>query len=448
MPLKGTILVVDDNRGILTALKLLLSRYFSEIIAIPTPNQIPAKIREHTVDAVLLDMNFQAGINNGNEGLFWLREILRLKPGMPVLMITAYGEIELAVTAVREGAADFILKPWNNERLVERLTQAIELRRTGPRKSPAADHPDGEGMFWGTSREMILLKNLTEKISRTDADVLITGENGTGKEMLAREVHRLSGRRQQNFVTVDMGSIPESLFESELFGHVKGAFTDARTDRPGKFRSADRGTLFLDEIGNLPLHLQAKLLVALQTRRIVPVGGDISAPLDIRLISATNKNLDEMVDKQQFREDLLFRINTIRLHLPPLRERREDILPLAEVFLRRFAAKYGKKVDGFSARTQEKLRNYAWYGNIRELSHAVERAVILSDGRMLEPELFNLSVKTIRSESVKNVRTLEEMEYLMIVNAIEKHNGNLSAVAAQLGITRQTLYNKLKKYDL
>jgi DNA-binding NtrC family response regulator len=302
-------------------------------------------------------------------------------------------------------------------------------------------------MFWGHSAVMQQLRSLIEKVARTDANILITGENGTGKEMLAREIHALSNRKDAPIVTVDMGAITETLFESELFGHVKGAFTDARADRPGKFEAANRGTLFLDEIGNLPFHLQAKLLTALQSRSIVRVGSNAPVPVDIRLISATNKDLRQMVDKALFREDLLYRINTIHVEIPPLRERPEDIVPLAEIFLARYANAYGKQALRLSNSAKEKLKAQPWFGNIRELQHTLEKTVIISEGNALEAGHFDFPYRK-EAPALKETATLEEMEYNMIKNAMDKHNGNLSLVAAQLGISRQTLYNKMKRYEL
>jgi DNA-binding NtrC family response regulator len=440
-----TIVVVDDNKAILTAVRMLLETRFRKVITLPSPNLIAHTLREEKADIVLLDMNFSAGTNTGNEGLYWLSEIKKQQPSLPVVLFTAYADIGLAVRGIKEGAADFIVKPWDNAQLIETL-----LKYASPPPATPAGHTSREGkegMFWGYSETMNNLRSLIEKVARTDANILLTGENGTGKEMLAREIHALSNRKQAPIVTVDMGAITETLFESELFGHVKGAFTDARADRPGKFEAAHRGTLFLDEIGNLPFHLQAKLLTALQSRSIVRVGSNTPAPVDIRLISATNKDLKEMVDKGLFREDLLYRINTIHVEIPPLRRRPEDILPLAGIFLRRYAGVYGKPALHLSEAAGEKLKTQAWAGNIRELQHAIEKAVIISEGDTLEATHFSFPDKKA-SSLPKEATTLEEMEYNMIKRAMEKHNGNLSLVAAQLGISRQTLYNKIKRYEL
>ncbi len=453
MAKRGTILVVDDNKGILTAVNILLKNRFEKIITLSTPNLIKSTLHDEAVDVILLDMNFSAGINNGNEGLFWLSEIKKIGEDIPVVLFTAYADIELAVRGIKEGATDFIVKPWDNDRLVETLTKAFEIRTSknkGKNIQPEKQAISRKSnMLWGESAAMQQLRRLVEKVAYTDANILITGENGTGKEVLAREIHLLSNRKKEPMVSVDMGAVSETLFESELFGHVKGAFTDAQTDRPGKFEAADKGTLFLDEIGNLPYHLQAKLLTALQSRSIVRVGTNTPIPVNIRLICATNRNLREMVVREQFREDLFYRINTIHVEIPPLRERKEDILPLSEHFLAKYAAFYQKGNMRFSPEAQEKLKAQPWFGNIRELEHTIEKAIIITDGNVLEEKsfLFPQFAEPVPSPS-HTVTTLEEMEYRMIQSAMEKHEGNLSAVANQLGISRQTLYNKLKRYGL
>ena len=440
----GHILIVDDNQGVLSALQLLLKPYFNQIGLLPSPITLPSVLREEQWNVLLLDMNFTSGINNGNEGLYWLHEAHRIRPGLPVVLFTAYADIDLAVKGIKEGATDFIVKPWDNQKLVDTL-----LKAAAPDKKKTPALPEGSGMYWGTSPAMQHLRMLVEKVAATDANVLITGENGTGKEMLARELHHLSHRDCQPLVTVDMGALTETLFESELFGHVKGAFTDARTDRPGKFETADHGTLFLDEIGNLPYHLQAKLLTALQRRSIVPVGSNTPIPIDIRLVCATNRDLPAMVRRGEFREDLLYRINTIHLEIPPLRERPEDIAPLAGRFITRFCRQYGKPEMHLADTARNRLEQHTWQGNIRELEHAIEKAVIISDGPTLPAEAFQLScVPAGPEEENMQASTLEDMEKQMIRKALGNCNGNLSAVASQLGITRQTLYNKMKKYGL
>ena len=451
MTKQGTILVVDDNKGILTAVQMLLGTYFEKVITISTPNKIKATLHDENIDVVLLDMNFSAGINTGNEGLFWLSEIKKEDASIQVVLFTAYADIDLAVRGIKEGAADFVVKPWDNAKLLETLKTAYNIR-TANRKgiSIATDKlvvSKESGMFWGESNAMQQLRSLIEKVARTDANILVTGENGTGKEMLAREIHLLSNRKKETLVPVDMGAITETLFESELFGHVKGAFTDARADRPGKFEVANKGTLFLDEIGNLSYHLQAKLLTALQRRSIVRVGSNTPIPVNIRLICATNRDLQEMVQKGDFREDLLYRINTIHVEIPPLRERPEDIVPLTEKFLSKYTKIYGKTAMCLSLDAKEKLKAQPWFGNIRELEHTIEKAVIIAERSVLDGNDFDFP-RAKKKPVTKEATTLEEMEYNMIKNAMDKYSGNLSLVASQLGISRQTLYNKIKRYEL
>lgn len=451
MTKQGTILVVDDNKGILTAVQMLLGTYFEKVITISTPNKIKATLHDENIDVVLLDMNFSAGINTGNEGLFWLSEIKKEDASIQVVLFTAYADIDLVVRGIKEGAADFVVKPWDNAKLLETLKTAYNIR-TANRKgiSIATDKlvvSKESGMFWGESNAMQQLRSLIEKVARTDANILVTGENGTGKEMLAREIHLLSNRKKETLVPVDMGAITETLFESELFGHVKGAFTDARADRPGKFEVANKGTLFLDEIGNLSYHLQAKLLTALQRRSIVRVGSNTPIPVNIRLICATNRDLQEMVQKGDFREDLLYRINTIHVEIPPLRERPEDIVPLTEIFLSKYTKIYGKTAMCLSLDAKEKLKAQPWFGNIRELEHTIEKAVIIAERSVLDGNDFDFP-RAKKKPVTKEATTLEEMEYNMIKNAMDKYSGNLSLVASQLGISRQTLYNKIKRYEL
>lgn len=449
---EGTLLVVDDNRSILEAVQLLMGNYFARVLTLPTPNRLATLLREEPeIDVILLDMNFTAGINTGNEGFYWLQEIHRLRPAIQVVLFTAYADIDLAVRAMRDGAVDFVVKPWDNDRLVAALRGAYNLARSQREvkqlKEIKRELTQEEPMFWGSSPAMARIRELVGKVAATDANILITGENGTGKEMLAREIHRRSARRNELMVPVDMGAVPETLFESELFGHVKGAFTDARADRAGKFEVANHGTLFLDEIGNLPPHLQSKLLTALQSGRIVRVGSNEPVKVDIRLISATNRDLYKMVEQGAFREDLLYRINTIHIDLPPLRERRGDIVPLAEGFLRRYAAKYGKTIEGFDAGAVRAMEEYPWAGNIRELQHTVEKAVILCDTPQITPATLLLRPAAAPAPAA-GVTTLDEMERTMIARAMERCGGNLTEVARQLGITRQTLYNKIKRYGL
>lgn len=440
----NTLLVVDDNRAVLTAISLLLRNDFEKVVTLPSPVRIDEIMQSEKVDCVLLDMNFNAGLNSGNEGMFQLKRIRERNPKTPVILITAYADIELAVRGIQEGAADFIVKPWENSVLVDKVLKACR-RYLNEQSKVANDAPDT--MLWGFSEEMCRLRELVIKAAPTEANILITGENGTGKELLAREIHQRSCRASKRCLQVDMGSVTESLFESELFGHVKGSFTNAMTDRTGKIEEASGGTLFLDEIGNLPMHLQSKLLTALQSRRIVRVGSNRPVPVDIRLICATNRNLDAMVADGTFREDLLYRINTIHLHLPPLRERRDDIPILAMRFINHFADIYNRDVKGISPAAEQLLYNYSWHGNIRELRHVIEKAVILSDSDMLTPDVFSsLQRETVPVQSQPS--TLEDMERVMIAEAIRLCNGNLSAASTRLGITRQTLYNKMKRYGL
>ena len=447
MSKQGTILIVDDNKGVLTAVQLLLKNYFTKVITLPSPVTLPAVLREEAPEVILLDMNFTSGINSGNEGLFWLHEIKKLRPTLPVILFTAYADIDLAVKGIKEGATDFIVKPWDNQKLVETLLSAATQAKGGKKKHTKQENNSCNSMYWGESSAMQQLRQLIEKVAVTDANILITGENGTGKEMLAREIHALSQRKQEEMIVVDMGAITESLFESELFGHVKGSFMDAYADRTGKFEAANHSTLFLDEIGNLPYHLQAKLLTAIQRRSIVRVGSNEPLPIDIRLICATNRNLQEMVNRDEFREDLLYRINTIHVEIPPLRERKEDIVPLAERFIARFCKQYDKALISLGPSAKDKLTAHPWYGNIRELEHVIEKAVIINDSPLIPAELFQLSVPRIAIQE-QSISTLEEMEVQMIRKALDACAGNLSAVAAQLGITRQTLYNKMKKFGL
>ena len=450
---QGTILIVDDNRNILTTVRMLLEPIFDGIITIANPNSIPAKLREERPDVVLLDMNFSSGINSGNEGLYWLREIKSLSPKTEVVLFTAYADIQLAVTGIKEGAADFIVKPFENEKMIRTLVEARDKNKAVDnvinRKGGKPGGKDAQSaMYWGDSEVMNNLRSIVEKVAATDANILITGENGTGKEVLANEIHRLSTRCGKKMLPVDMGAITETLFESELFGHVKGAFTDAKVDKPGKFELADGSTIFLDEIGNLSYSLQAKLLTALQRRSIVRVGGSKQIPINVRLVCATNRNLQQMVNDGEFREDLLYRINTIHLELPALRQRKSDIVPLAERFLRQYGDLYNKVNLRLSEEAEKKLTSLPWYGNIRELQHAIEKAVILSDGRMISAEDIDGGNQQRREKPLEEVQTLDEMESRMIEKTIRECEGNLSVVAARLGISRQTLYNKIKRYGL
>lgn len=453
--LDAKILVIDDNKSVLSALEILLQFDYKSVQTLFNPNQISSFPRLEEVDIVLLDMNFSAGVNTGNEGLFWLKEIKKRSPNTSVIMMTAYGAVDLAVKALKEGASDFVLKPWNNERLLTTVKSAYELRQSKKeihKLKKKESHlkqviNEGRNNIIGNSKALSSVLNLVKKVAKTDVNVLITGENGTGKELIARELHRLSSRSDEVFIGVDMGSIAENLFESELFGHIKGSFTDAKEDRAGKFEAAHQGSLFLDEMGNLTLQAQAKLLSAIQNKSVVRVGSNKPINVDIRLICATNCNLEQMVADGLFREDLLYRINTIHIEVPPLREREGDVLVLADFFLKRFSNKYDKPGLRINNVAQEKLASYPWPGNIRELLHTMERAVILCEGNVLKPSDFLLHSKTA-GPIEDGPRTLDEMELQMITKALEQHDGNYSAAAEQLGVTRQTLYNKMKRFKV
>jgi DNA-binding NtrC family response regulator len=400
-------------------------------------------------------MNFLAGINTGNEGLYWLNRIKQDHPDISIVLITAYGDVELAVKALKQGATDFVSKPWDNSKLLATVKSAMQLNQSKKEVGFLRQKEKGlkqvinreQNQIIGSSPALLRVMSVVKKVARTHANILITGENGSGKELIAREIHRQSARKGELMVSIDMGALSETLFESELFGHVKGAFTDAREDRAGKFETANRGTLFLDEIGNLPIHLQAKLLAVVQNREILRVGSNDPIPVDIRLVCATNKNLEKMVLEGLFREDLLYRINTIHIEVPPLRERGNDILVLADFFLKKYAAKYEKHGLKINRAAQEKLLNYPWPGNIRELRHTMEKVVILNESTTLSPEDFFM--KPMVSPPLPNEQlTLEEMEKRMILSSLERTDGNLTKAAENLGVTRQTMYNKVRKYGL
>ncbi|MCI7016199.1 MAG: sigma-54 dependent transcriptional regulator [Prevotella sp.] len=440
MKKKGNILIIDDNEAMLVSLRMLLKNVCEDVQTSTNPNAIPTLMRRKRPDVVLLDMNFGRGINNGNEGMFWLKEIKRLEPDVAVVLFTAYADIDLAVRGMKEGAADFIVKPFENEVLIEKLSPFLTSPRGGTENASASDANQalplgGDGGGLGPLMDMV------RKVAPTDANILITGENGTGKEVLAREIHRLSKRHAKQMVTVDMGAITETLFESELFGYVRGAFTDAKSDKPGKMELAEGSTLFLDEIGNLSYPLQAKLLTALQRRTITRLGGTKEIPINIRLISATNRNLQEMVREGTFREDLLYRMNTICLHLPPLRERKDEIIPLAQQFIKKFSDFYNKTPIEIDEKTRQQLLDYNWPGNIRELEHTMERAVII--GEISVPHSPQPT-----SHSSTSSASLASMERDLIARTIRECDGNLTLVAQRLDIARQTLYNKIKKYGL
>jgi DNA-binding NtrC family response regulator len=450
----GTILIVDEDRGVLKALESIMRKDFEKVIAITDPNRIPVLLTQGEIDIVMLDMNFRAAVHNGNEGLYWMREIFKHDSNISVVIVTASADVELAVKAIKEGAVDFILKPWDNSRLLATVNTAWKLRVSQLEASNLKKdnsqlkeviNSGSARIVQGASPTMINVMNIVKKVAGTDANVLITGENGTGKELVAREIHRLSGRAGELMVSVDIGSLTETLFEGELFGHVKGAFTDAREDRKGKFEAAQNGTMFLDEIGNLSLRSQAKLLSVLQNRYIVRVGSNKQIPVNIRLICATNCDLPQMVSEGRFREDLLYRINTITIEVPPLRDRVDDIPILANHFLKINSERYGKGRMKISTPALEKLANHDWPGNVRELQHTIEKAVIMSDSDVLKPSDFVFSVAPGRH--LHSEMTLAETEKRAIAESLRKY-GNITTVAGKLGITRQTLYNKMKTYGL
>ncbi|MDX2127898.1 MAG: sigma-54 dependent transcriptional regulator [Chloroherpetonaceae bacterium] len=455
------LLIIDDNEDVLLAAKLLLKPYVSEVKTETKPEKLPEILSSNSYDVILLDMNFTRDVSGGEEGLFWLKEIIKIDPTAIVIMITAYGDIDLAVKAIKSGATDFIQKPWQNERLLATISTSLKLleskRETASltQKNKALSE-NGDRLFsefLGKSPAMEKIFSTIEKVAPTDANILIQGENGTGKELVARAIHRASVRKNDIFLAVDLGSLSETLFESELFGHKKGAFTDAKEERIGRFLAASGGTLFLDEIGNTPLHLQAKLLSALQSQSVTPLGSNLSKPINVRLITATNANLHQLSREKSFREDLLYRINTIEIHLPPLRERGLDIALLATHFLNQFATKYKKGDMTFTPETISLFQKARWRGNVRELRHAVERAVILAESSLLTPEDFpNTEINPIEItgsiHQEKHTVNLESVEKEAIQKALEQCNGNITEAAKILGLTRGSLYRRLEKYGL
>lgn len=457
MKTKGKILIVDDNEGILKSLSFILKQEFEEVTGIKNPARFASLLQSGSFDIILLDMNFSAGINSGNEGLFWLKEILKDDPNAVVILITAYGDIELAVRAMKEGATDFIQKPFDAVKLVSTIKSAYQLRMSKIQVSKLIHKQkhlseELDKKFISLVAESPVMMDIlltVKKVAPTDASVLILGENGTGKELIAREIHRQSKRAEEVFISVDLGSLSESLFESELFGHVKGAFTGALEGRKGRFETASGGTLFLDEIGNLPISLQSKLLTVLQNRYIIPVGSNKPVPIDVRLITATNKHLSDLIRDNIFREDLMFRINTIQIEIPPLRHRGEDILLLTEHFLNLYGKKYEKAHLKISGTAIDKLREYEWPGNVRELEHMVENAVIMSDEGVIRPENLRFTTKISSGNPISdNSLNLNNIEKLTIKEALFKHKGNINQTAKELGITRKTLYSKIEKYEL
>ena len=454
--MNGKLLIVDDHKQVLKALMQLLEPEFETITGISNPNQIISLINREEFDVILLDMNFSAGVNTGNEGIYWLNRILKSDPSAVVVMITAYADVNLAVRAIKEGATDFVVKPWDNNKLITTLQAAFKLRQSKVENKKLRDRQkqltkgiiNQYGPLIGKSQAMENVLQVMKKVARTDADVLVIGENGTGKELLVKDIHNHSRRADEAFVSIDMGTITETLFESEMFGHIKGAFTDAGEDKTGWFETASDGTLFLDEIGNLSLSMQSKLLTAIQNRVIYKVGSKTSIPFDIRLICATNKNLEEMVSKNLFREDLYYRINTIVIEIPPLRDRGEDIVLLAEHFLKEYANKYEKFHLKFSSKTLDKLERYNWPGNVRELRHTVEKAVILSDADVLTPDDFILTLQTQQTNLQERPSTFTEIEKQAVQTALRNNHGNVLKASKELGLARQTMYNKMQKYNL
>jgi two-component system, NtrC family, response regulator HydG len=447
--LKTSILVIDDDADVLTAVKLLLKTEVQKVITEKNPENIPSLITSGSFDMVLLDMNFNAAINTGNEGLYWLKRIREMKPGISVIMITAYGDIDLAVRSLKEGASDFVVKPWHNEKLLATIRDAVSQnpQKGLPGKRQLKDSPD----LIGKSDVMLDILAKIDKIAPTDANILILGENGTGKDLIAKAIHDRSFRAGKTLVKVDIGSLTGSLFESELFGHKKGAFTDAREDRAGRFEAANGGTLFLDEIGNISLQQQAKLLSALQNRQITRLGSNQIIPIDIRLICATNVPMNELANENRFRKDLIYRINTVEVIIPPLRKRKEDIPLLVDHFLRIYSEKYLKTNTRFSQAALHKLMNYHFPGNVRELQYIIERAVIMTGKEKLEPDDLIFSPIEYSDQNVSDLpgeTSLSNIEKSTIVRVIEKNNGNISKAAKELGITRTTLYRKLGKYEI
>jgi DNA-binding NtrC family response regulator len=453
----GNILIIDDDEDILFSARLLLKQHYSIVRIEKNPEQIPVILKDNHYDVILLDMNFSGNITTGVEGFYWLKKILELDPKAVVIHITAFGNIDIAVKAIKDGATDFVLKPWQNEQLLATVSSAMKLSESkqeidhllSRQKQLSSDMEKEFHDIVGVSEEMQKVFITIQKVAKTDANILILGENGTGKELIARAIHHQSDRNKEIFLSVDMGAISESLFESEFFGYVKGAFTDAKEDRAGRFEVASGGTLFLDEIGNLTFNLQMKLLTALQNRQITRLGSTISKKIDIRLICATNLPYEELISEKRFRRDLLYRVNTIEIHLPPLRKRNEDIPLLVDHFINIYCKKYNKSMKKISAQALSKLTQYHWPGNIRELQHMIERVVIMSDSEMLHPEDFYFSSKDVKDEeAVFDNYHLEEAEKMLIIKAISLHGGNLTKAAKELGLTRASLYRRLEKYGL
>ena len=456
---QGKILIIDDNEDLLKAAKMHLKRHFAQVDIEKNPEAIPTLMSNDDYDVILLDMNFTKDVSSGSEGYYWLEKILSIDPSSVVVLITAYGDVQMAVKAIKAGATDFVLKPWENEKLLATLYSAMRLRESRDEihslkiKNQEINQVLNEKYsdIIGQSQSMQRIFQTIDRVAQTDANVLILGENGTGKELIARAIHRNSPRKNESFISVDLGSITETLFESELFGHKKGSFTDAKEDRPGRFELANNGTLFLDEIGNLSTPLQAKLLTVLQNRKVSRVGANKDTAIDIRLICATNLPLYDMVKENRFRQDLLYRINTIEIELPSLHDRLEDIPLLANHFLKHYSAKYGKNISKISEAAMSRMNKHTWPGNIRELQHSLERAIILSNSSVLQPEDFNFSA-TVPKETDQQLNldqyNLDEVEKLLIRKVLKKYNGNITQAASELGLTRSSLYRRLEKHGL
>lgn len=448
MQLKNvSILVVDDDPDVLTAVRLLLNTEVREVVTEKNPEQLPSLLSAKTFDLILLDMNFKSAINNGNEGFFWLSKIKAMAPESRVIMITAYGDIDLAIQSLKNGAADFVVKPWHNEKLLKTIAEALDKKEKP--KAKAVDHSQG------ISSELIgrsdVMQDIFYKISRvapTDANILILGENGTGKDLIAKAIHQQSLRAEKPFVKVDIGSLTEGLFESELFGHKKGAYTDAKEDRTGRFEVADTGTLFLDEIGNISLTQQAKLLSVLQNRQVIKIGSNDAVPVDIRLICATNVPLSELASDERFRKDLIYRINTVEIMVPPLRKRGKDVLLLARHFSKVYTDKYFKSAMDFEEAAMDKLLQYPFPGNVRELQYTIERAVIMAEGSILRHDDLVFSPMENATVMANEDLSLKSLEKNAILQVIERNKGNITWAAKELGITRNALYRRLNKYDI
>lgn len=452
----ASILLIDDNPGVLSAGKLLLKRHFTHVETSRDPETLPDLLRDASFDVILLDMNFNRSRNTGEQGLYWLSQIKKIRPETVVVLITAFGDVSLAVQSIRAGAMDFVLKPWDNDKLLATIRTALELKTVKEENDQLRIKQTGRNLAQGRDLPPLIWQSIAmqqvmttvSRVAETDANVLILGENGTGKDLIAQAIHAQSNRASENYVKVDLGALSDTLFESELFGHVKGAFTDAKEDRPGRFEAANGGVIFLDEIGNLPLPQQSKLLTVLQNRVVVRVGSNQARTVDVRVIAATNQDLYQMVQQRAFRQDLLYRINTIEIRLPALRERVEDIEPLATHFLQEFAQKYQRPTRHYKPALLEAMRRYHWPGNVRELRHAVERAVIMSNAATLDVEDMLLRDVNPTHASTPSTLNIEETERHLVEQALQKHHGNITEAARELGLTRGALYRRLEKYNL